>query len=101
MPTDNYRNFIFEILQLSQHYLIKQVKSTQSDSIDLQEENNSVYQNAKDLFEIIKRAKHSKLTKHQIRFLRSVINHSNDKLVTISQYYGISLSTLSRIKNMK
>ena len=58
MLIDDLRHFIFEILQLSQHYLIKQVKGAQCDSIDLQEENN-VYQNAKDPFEIIKRAKHS------------------------------------------
>ena len=48
--------------------MIKEVKGAQSDSIDLQEENNIVYQNAKDPFDIIKRVKHSKLTKHQIRF---------------------------------
>ena len=97
---------ILQILFLSscsyvKHYLIKQVKGAQSGSIDLQEENNCVYQNAKDPFEIIKRAKHSKLTKYQIRFLKSVINHNNGKLVNINQYYGISLSTLNRIKNMK
>ena len=101
MSIDDYRKFIFEKLQLSQHYLIKQVKSAQSDSIDLQKENNSVYQNVKDTFEIIKKEKYSKLTKHQIIFLKSIINYSNDIPVTISQYYGVSLSTLNRIKNMK
>ena len=37
MLIDDLRNFILEKLQLIQHYLIKQVKGAQSDSINLQE----------------------------------------------------------------
>ena len=101
MTIDDLSKFIFQNLKLNQDYLKEEVKYDQRYFIDSHEDYDNTYKNSKDPFEIIKRTKHSKLSKAQMKFLKSVINQGNDKLVTISQYYGVSLSTLSRIKNMK
>ena len=60
-------------------------------------DNNSTFS---DPFEIVERRKYSKLTAEQITFLKSQLSKNGNKSSTISRIYGVSPSTLSRIKNM-
>ena len=101
LTIDDLSKFIFQKLKLNKDYLKEEVKYDQRYFIDSQEDYDNTYKNSKDPFEIIKIAKLLKLTKTQMKLLKSAINYSNDKLVTISKYYGVSLSKLSRIINMK
>ena len=61
MTIDDLSKFIFQKLRLNQDYLKEEVKYDQRYFIDSQEDYGNTYKNSKDPFEIIKRAKHSKL----------------------------------------
>ena len=60
-------------------------------------DNNSTFS---DPFEIVESRKYSKLTAEQTTFLKSQLSKNGSKSSTISRIYGVSPSTLSRIKNM-
>ena len=96
---DGLRRIITQKLYIDHNNSEELAFEEHKNSEKYKEDDDSCYFNIEDPFGIISRPKHSKLYHSQIKFLKSIIDKKKEKLITISQTYGISLSTLSKIKN--
>ena len=99
LKIDGLRRIITQKLYIDHNNSEELAFEEHKHSAKYKKDDDSCYFNIEDPFEIISWPKHSKLSHSQIKFLKSTIDKSKEKLTTISQTYGISLSTFSKIKN--